>query len=310
MKDSISVFAPATVANVACAFDVLGFAIHQPGDVLKLRPNQTGKLNIRKISGDGGKLSLDPEKNTASVSISAFLSHLGLHQGFDLELEKNMPLGSGLGSSAASSVAGVFAANEILGRPLKRAELLPFAMEGERLACGAAHADNVGPALLGGFVLISSYQPLTIRNINYPEQLVATVVHPRIIVGTRDSREVLRQKINLKTAANQWGHVAGLIAGLMSSDFSLIGQSLHDFIIEPVRAVLIPGFYQIKQISLENEALGCSISGSGPSVFALFKDRDKAEKAGEEMKNGFKKIGIEADVFVSPINATGPKILG
>ena len=309
MSSEIKVFAPATVANVGCAFDVLGFAVQAPGDELILKKNNLNKLVIKEISGDGGRLSKDPFNNTCSVSINKMLRQIGSDQGFDVYLHKKMPLGSGLGSSAASTVAGVYAANLLLESPFKTEELLPFAMEGERLACGAAHADNVGPCLLGGFVLISSYNPLTIRKIPVPPGLQAVVVHPRIEVGTRDARDVLRQKVTLKQAAEQWGKVGGLISGLYTSDFELIGASLDDVIVEPVRSVLIPGFYNVKQAALENGALGCSISGSGPSVFALVSPETDVEKIGNAMQKAFHQIGIEASVYTSLVNENGPIIL-
>jgi len=309
MNSDIKVFAPATVANVGCAFDILGFAVEAPGDELILRKNQTNNLVIKEIIGDKGKLSKDPKSNTCTVSIQELLNKLETNQGFDIYLHKKMPLGSGLGSSAASTVAGVFAANLLLDSPFTPNELLPFAMEGERLACGAAHADNVGPCLIGGFVLISSYSPLIIRKIPFPNGLNAIVVHPQIEVQTRDARDVLRQKISLKQAAEQWGRVGGLVAGLYSSDYELIGSSLQDIIVEPVRSVLIPGFYAVKQASLENGALGCSISGSGPSVFALAGPTADAFKIGNAMQTAFQTLGIESDVYVSKVNEKGPIIL-
>lgn len=307
--DSIRVYASATVANVGCAFDVLGFAISEPGDELILRKNELNQLRIVEISGDEGRLSFNPAENTAAVSIQAFLQSIENGQGFDISLHKKMPLGSGLGSSAASSVAGVFAANLLLGEPANTQALLPFAMEGERIACGSAHADNVGPCLLGGFVLISSYEPLQITNIPFPTGLQAVVVHPKIEVKTRDAREVLRQKITLKAAAEQWGRVAGLISGLYSGDYDLIGKSLEDKIVEPARAVLIPGFYRVKQAAFDSGALGCSISGSGPSVFALAGPSTNPYQMGEAMKQAFADLGIEATAYVSGIKRGGPVVL-
>jgi len=309
MNSEVKVFAPATVANVGCAFDVLGFAVQAPGDELILKKNNLNKLVIKEITGDDGKLSKDPNSNTCSVSIQGLLNHIQSDQGFDIYLHKKMPLGSGLGSSAASTVAGVFAANLLLDTSLSAQQLLPFAMEGELLACGAAHADNVGPCLLGGFVLISSYNPLTIRKIPFPGGLNAIVVHPKVEVGTRDARDVLRQKVTLKQAAEQWGRVGGLIAGLYSSDYELIGSSLQDIIVEPVRSVLIPGFYAVKQAAMENGALGCSISGSGPSVFALCGPDVDPQKIGDAMRNAFGRIDIQASVYISAVNEKGPMIL-
>jgi homoserine kinase len=309
MTKQIKVFAPATVANVACGFDVLGFALNEPGDEVILKTNDSEEVSISKILGDGGKLPLNPNKNTASVVIKQFLAHIGSKQGLELQLQKRMPLGSGLGSSAASAVAGLFAANELLGSPLSREELLPFAMEGERIACGAAHADNVAPALLGGFVLVRSYSPLDVVRIPFPKDLVATVIHPQIEIRTEDARSILKKSILLKDAIQQWGNIGGLIAGLLQEDYGLIQRSLQDVIIEPVRSLLIPSFDKVKQAALANGALGCSISGSGPSIFALSNAMLTAGNVASAMRKELKAIGIDCDVYISPINKVGPRVL-
>ncbi len=308
--ESIKVFAPATVANVACGFDVLGFAVDSPGDEVVLTKTNTSKVVIKEITGDDGRLPKNPMSNTVSISIIQFLEKIGSDQGIEITLHKKMPLGSGLGSSAASTVAGVFAINELMGKPLARAELLPFAMEGERLACGSAHADNVGPALMGGFVLIRSYDPLDVIKIPTPKELYATIIHPQIEVQTKDAREILRKQIPIKSAIIQWGNVGGLVAGLMMSDYGLIGRSLQDVIVEPIRSILIPGFDQVKQAAMQAGALGGSISGSGPSMFTLSKDRETAEKVGKAMEAEFKKINIGNEVYVSKINENGPVVIG
>jgi homoserine kinase len=305
MGESIKVFAPATVANVSSAFDVLGFAINGPGDEIVLTKNSTNRLFVKEIRGDGGMLSKEPDSNTATVSIQSFLSKIGSNQGFDLVLTKKMPLGSGLGSSSASAVAGVFAANELMGCPIKRKDLLPFAMEGERIACGIPHADNVGPSLLGGFVLISSYQPLLVRNIRFPPDLIAVVVHPHFEIRTKDSRSVLPNTLQLTEATSQWGRIAGLIAGLGQADFELISMGLIDKIIEPSRSALIPGFSLVKEAAIANGALGCSISGSGPSVFALATTQVDVNRIARAMQDSFAKAGLESDSFISNINETG-----
>jgi homoserine kinase len=294
---------------VGCAFDVLGFALNKPGDELILKINNEKSVRVVSIEGDGGVLSKDPKLNTASVALNAMLVSIDSSQGFDIFLRKKMPLGSGLGSSAASAVAAIFAANEMLGNPLKPADLLPFAMEGERLACGSAHADNVAPSLMGGFVLIPSYKPLIVRSLPVPDGLTAVVVHPAIEVRTRDARDVLRQKVSLQAAAGQWGRVGGLIASLYTSDFELMAASLDDQIVEPARSVLIPGFYRVKQAALENGALGCSISGSGPSVFALCGPGSDPLLVANAMKKAFQEIQIPAIAYVSEINRKGPVIL-
>lgn len=309
MKESIKVFASATVANVTCGFDVLGFAVSNPGDELILKPNNLGEVRIVEIKGDGGKLPKEPHLNTASVSINKYLQHIESGQGFDIYLEKKMPLGSGLGSSAASSVAGVFAANELLGAPLVPTDLLAFAMEGERQACGSAHADNVAPALYGGMVLIRSYAPLDVVRIPVKAPLYVSLVHPQISIATKDARDILKKQVPMRDAVQQWGNIAGLVVGIMQGDFPLIGRSMQDVIVEPIRAILIPGFDNVKAAALEAGALGCGISGSGPSIFALSADTTTAEKVGEQMSQAFLDLDITSEVYISGINIEGPKIL-
>lgn len=309
MYDSIKVFAPATVANVTCGFDILGFAVDQPGDEIILKKSDSGSVKIIEITGDGGALPLDPDKNTCGAVIKAFLKNLEIDKGIDIYLNKKMPLGSGLGSSAASSVAAIFAINELLGGPKKLAELLPYAMEGERIACGAAHADNVAPGLYGGFVIIRSYDPLDVISLKTPPELYATLVHPHVEVKTKDARKILRKQIYFKDSVKQSGNVAGLIAGLLTSDYNLISRSMHDYIVEPIRSILIPGYQEIKDAALEIGALGAGISGSGPSIFALSKDRDIAEKIAIKMKYVYTAFDIESETYVSKINQAGPKIL-
>jgi homoserine kinase len=306
---SIKAFAPATVANVSCGFDVFGFAVEQPGDEVSLTLVKTPGVTIRKINGDGGRLPLEAEKNTAGVAVLAFLKALDRTDGVEITLQKNLPLGSGMGSSAASAVAALVGINHLFGEPLLRKELLPFAMEAERVACGAAHADNVAPSLLGGFVLIRNYDPLDVVTIPTPENLFCTLVHPHLELKTEDSRQVLRSSISLKDAVTQWGNIAGLVAGLMKPDFGLIGRSLKDVIAEPVRALLIPGFDSIKEKAIEAGALGCGISGSGPTIFALSTERELAKRTGKVIQEEFKKFKVESEIYVSRINTKGASII-
>lgn len=308
-KKNIRVFAPATVANVACGFDSLGFAINQPGDIVEASLRDEPGVSILDITGDDGRLPHEASKNTAGVAVIALLEHLGTKKGIDIMLHKRMPLGSGLGSSAASSVAALFATNLLLHEPLKRGELLPFAMQAEAMACGSPHADNVAPGLLGGFVLIRSYHPLDVVTVDYPENLYCTVLHPHIELRTEDSRKILRKHIKLEDAVIQWSNLAGLIAGLSRADFPLISRSLNDIIFEPVRSLLIPGFDRVKASALESGALGCSISGSGPSVFALSTSVEEAREVGLAMKNSFSELQLDSDIYVSPVNGKGPIIL-
>lgn len=312
MNTSIRVFAPATIANVTCGFDVLGFAIDHPGDevIIKLINNNASKIVIKEITGDHGFLPYDPNKNTTTIAIQEFIKHIKSNVSIEVTLHKKMPLGSGLGSSAASAAAGVVAINELLETGIKREELIRFAMESEKSASGSAHADNVAPAILGGFTLIRSYDPLDIIKIPTPNDLYASVIHPHIEINTRDARSIVRPTIHLKNAIQQWGNVGGFIAGLIMSDYELMARSMHDVVVEPVRSILLPGFTLVKTAALYNNAIGCGISGSGPSIFALSRGVDTANIVAEAMLNEFKKINISGDIFVSKINLNGCKIVG
>ncbi len=307
--ESIKVFAPATVANVSCGFDVLGFAVEQPGDELVLKKANHNRIEIVEITGDDGKLPRNPTENTATVAIQQFLEKLEISQGLEVSLHKKMPLGSGMGSSAASAVAGVFAVNKLLGEPLSVPELLPFAMEGERIACGAAHADNVAPSLYGGLVLIRSYEPLDVVRVPMPKDLFCVLMHPHIHIRTEDARAILKRQIPMSKAIQQSGNLAGLILGFTQSDYDLISRSMQDVIVEPVRSILIPGFDLVKKSALENGALGFSISGSGPSMFALCKGKEIAEKVGASMKSSLKTLKIDSEIFISEVNLDGPKVV-
>ncbi len=304
-KNSITVFAPATVGNLACGFDSMGLAINKPGDVVHLVKNNSGKLLIKEITGDDGRLSKKANENTASVAISAFLKAYKIKQGFDIYLEKQMPLGSGLGSSAASAVAGVYAAYLLSGLKLHRQDLIRFAMEGEKVACGSAHADNVAPCMLGGITLVRSNAPLEVISLPSPEKLYITVVHPHVEVLTKDARAVLRREVPLPAAVQQWSNTGALVAGLFTSDYTLIGKSTVDLIAEPYRASLIPGFHEVKKAALKNNALACSISGSGPSMFAFCKGQSTAKKVAAAMSEAFRKIKISSDIYISRVNTTG-----
>jgi homoserine kinase len=306
---TIKAFAPATVANVSCGFDVFGFAVDTPGDEVVMSLKDEPGVTITGITGDQGRLPLEAERNTAGVAVQAFLRAINSNQGVTLALNKYLPLGSGMGSSAASSVAALVAINHLMGEPFTREQLLPFAMEAERVACGSAHADNVAPSLLGGFVLIRGYDPLDVVNIPIPDSLYCTLVHPHIELKTEDSRRVLKPTITIKDAITQWGNIAGLVAGLMKPDYALIGRSLKDVVAEPIRSVLIPGFDIIKAAAIKAGALGCGISGSGPTIFVLSKDSDTAAKTGAVIQSEFLKLNLKSDVYVSKINEAGAKVI-
>lgn len=309
-KKTIKAFAPATVANVACGFDVLGFAVEAPGDEVIITLKDEPGIVITSIEGDEGKLPLNISENTVSLVIGKYLQHIDKSDlGIEIALKKGMPLKSGLGSSAASSVVGVYALNELLGQPLSKKELLPFAMEGERLACGSAHADNVAPALLGGFVLVRSYDPIDIIDLPTPSKLFATLIHPHIEVKTQDARSILKQRIAMKDAVVQWGNIGGLISGIYQEDYDLISRSLEDVLVEPVRKLLIPGFDLAKEAALKAGSMGASISGSGPSIFALSTSKETANKIGSAMKAIYDQLNIKNEVYVSKINSEGPKII-
>lgn len=305
----IKAFAPATVANVCCGFDVLGFAVDFPGDEVILTLNMSQEVTLSKIVGDGGRLPLDASKNTAGVAVQSFLKSIGKEQGVEIELYKNLPLGSGMGSSAASGVAALVAINHLMGNPLTRGQLVVHAMEAERIACGSAHADNVAPCLMGGFVLVRDYYPLDVIKIPATENLYATLVHPQIELKTSDSRRVLKPTVSLKDAIAQTGNIAGLMIGLMGKDYSLINRSLQDKIAEPIRSAFIPGFEQVRNESVKAGALGCGISGSGPTMFALSTDHAKATKVGEIMQLEFLKNNLKSEVYVSKVNQEGARIL-
>lgn len=306
MKTGIKVFAPATVANVACGFDVLGFALEQPGDEIIARWSDKPGLRIIKITGAKGKLPYEVEKNTAGFAALKLLEHLGEEKaGIELEIRKKMPFGSGLGSSAASAVAGVMAVNELLKRPLNKRELLPFAVLGEQQADGAYHADNVAPSLLGGMLLCRNNKKLEVHRLFIPKGLYATVIYPHIEILTKDARRILSNSIPLEKCIQQTGNIAALMLGLFNADFDLIGRSLKDVIIEPQRAPLIPHFYDVKEAALNAGVLGCSISGAGPSIFALSANSLIAENAGDAMKRVFDEANIGNDLYISSINQEG-----
>ncbi|HOT96615.1 MAG TPA: homoserine kinase [bacterium] len=307
--EQIRVFAPATVANVASGFDVLGFALEQPGDVVTLTRTRLPGVRVTAIHGDQGRLPFDSGKNTAAVAAGALLAAIGDPFGLELVVEKRMPLASGLGSSAASAVAAVTGANLLAGSPLGKEQLLPFTLLSEKAACGSAHADNVAPALLGGFVLVRSTEPLDIIQLPVPPGLACAVVHPHTEVRTEDARRILRKEIQLAVAIRQWGNLAALVAALYRGDLELLGRSLQDVVAEPVRSVLIPGFDAVKAAALAAGALGCSISGSGPSVFALCADLAACASAGAAMTAAFRQAGLASDLYISKVNTAGPKLL-
>ncbi|HET7818218.1 MAG TPA: homoserine kinase [Bacteroidia bacterium] len=301
---TIKVFAPASVANVGCGFDVLGFALMNPGDEIILKKKKT--KGIRIINKTKYKsISINPEKNCAGKPLIAFLKKVGYNEGLEITMVKKIKPGSGIGSSAASAAASVYAANELFERPFLNKTLVEYGMIGESVASGSFHADNVAPSLLGGFILLRSYSPLDIVSLPYPKGLYCALVHPDIEIKTIEARKILKKKVDFKKAITQWGNVAGLVAGLASENYSLIGRSMEDVIVEPVRSRFIPHYYKVKNKAMEQGALGCNIAGSGPSVFALCQNSDIAERVSRAMQNEFTKNNISCDRYVSKINPNG-----
>lgn len=303
----IKIFSPATVANLSCGFDVLGCCLDAVGDVMYFKKNNLKKIRITKILGED--LPMESHKNVAGVSAMALLDKLGEKQGFDIIIHKNIKVGSGIGSSSASAAGAVFGINKLLGEPFSPVELIRFAMEGERLASGNAHADNVSPALMGGFCLVRSYEPLEIVSLPTPGELRMVVLHPLIEIKTMDSRSIIKQQVSLKKAVNQWGNLGAFVSALYMNDYELLGRSLQDEIVEPIRSILIPYFSELKKVALSNGALGFGISGSGPSVFSLCKGQENAVTVKDALNNFYKNKAIAFDLHLSEINPEGIRIL-
>lgn len=306
---SVKAFAPATVSNLGPGFDVLGVALHRPGDfVIASRQVERGLLFSVKTSQ--AEVPLDSKRNVAAHVAELMLQEMNPSFGIRMVLQKSMPIGSGLGSSAASSVAAAMAVNELLPKPLKKPELLRFALQGELFACGSMHADNAAPSLLGGGCLIRSYDPVDVIPIPVDASLVWIVVHPHVVVLTKKSRAILPKQISLRTAVRQWGNVAGVVLGLGSGDHDLIRRSVEDVIMEPLRSKLIPGFDDVKKAALRVGALGCSISGSGPSVFSIAPSMRAARVISATMVTTFRRAaGVDSDVFISRTNPNGARVI-
>lgn len=302
----VIVHSPGTVANLVCGFDILGMALSEPYDVMELILLNEPKVVIH--NKDNFNLPTEPEKNVAGVVLLSVMEKMNNAIGFEITIEKHIKPGSGIGSSAASAAGAAVAANHLLGNIFNNDEVVQFAMNGEKLASGVKHADNIAPCILGGVSLIRSIHPLDIVSIPAPD-LFVTVIHPQIEVRTSDARQILRQQILLKDAIKQWGNIAGLVTGFMKNDYDLIGRSLEDVIIEPIRSILIPGFDEVKVKCKEAGALGGGISGSGPSVFMLSKDKATATAVELVMKDVYNRIGIEYNTYVTTINQKGVEIL-
>lgn len=303
---TVTVHSPGTVANLVCGFDILGLALNKPYDVMKVRLLDEPQVII--INKDEFNLPTEPEKNVAGVVLLTIIERMNNEIGFEIEIEKHIKPGSGIGSSAASAAGAAVAASHLLGNIFSTDEQVQFAMNGEKLASGVKHADNIAPCILGGVSLIRSIFPLDIISVPSPD-LFVTVVHPQIEVRTSDARQILRQQILLKDAIKQWGNIAGLVTGFLKNDLDLIGRSLEDVIIEPVRSILIPGFDEVKAKCKEAGALGGGISGSGPSVFMLSRDEATAKVVESVMKEVYNKIGIDYNTYVTTINKKGVSVV-
>ncbi|NRB61475.1 MAG: homoserine kinase [Saprospiraceae bacterium] len=310
MIQEVRVFAPASVANVAVGYDILGFAIEKPGDEIVARFSDTPGLRIVSITGDNGRLPYEVEKNTAGYAAQRLLAQWGKAElGIELEIHKKMPFGSGLGSSAASAAGAVMAIKSLLGSSATKMQCMRAAVEGEQKADGAFHADNVAPSLLGGFTLIRSNKALDIISLPVPNDLCAAVIYPKVEVLTKSARDILSPQLSLTTCIAQTGNLAAFISSLYTGDFELMARSLQDVWIEPQRASLIPYFKEVQEAAKANHALGCSISGAGPSIFALCRGISQAEKCIEPMRAIFQKAGIPHQTYVSAINQTGATLI-
>ncbi len=305
--NEIRIFSPATVANVSCGFDVLGFCLDTIGDQMVIRKTPIKGIKITKIVG--ADLPFEAEKNVASVSALALYNHANPDCGFEIEIYKNIKPGSGIGSSSASAAGSVFAINQLLGNPYSPTQLTGFAMKGEAVASGAEHADNIAPALFGGFTLVKSTAPLQVLQLPTPKELYATIIHPQIEVKTSEARAILPKNIPLQDAITQWSNVGSLVHALHTNDYKLLSQALIDVVVEPHRSQLIPYFNQVKTDAIKAGALGVGISGSGPSIFALSQSKKNAEAVAIAMHNTYSKTNISFNTYVSKINTQGMKIL-
>ncbi len=305
--NEIKIFSPATVANVSCGYDVLGFCLDTKGDEMIIRKTKEKGVKITKIVG--AELPFETKNNVAGVAALAILDAANADFGVEVEIYKNIKPGSGVGSSSASASGTVFAINELLGRPFNKQQLTLFGMKGEAVASGVEHADNVAPGIFGGFTLVKSLEPLKIVQLPTPSELYATVIHPQIEIKTSEARNILPDEIPLSNAIKQWANLGSLISGLYTDNYELIADSLHDHIVEPYRSQLIPHFKEVREAAIKNGALGCGISGSGPSVFALSKGVEMAHNVADAMNTVYSNTEIEFDIYVSKINTEGIKII-
>jgi homoserine kinase len=307
---TIAAFAPATVSNVACGFDVLGFALGSPGDEVSAHFVDGEGVRIDHIIGDEGRLPRDAAKNTAGIAARTLLTRVGERRGVALTIRKGLPLSSGLGGSAASAVAAVVAVDALVGANASRETLLTCAFEGERIGAGSAHGDNIAPCLYGGLVLVRHANPPDIVRLPVPDGLVAVVVHPHLEIETAHARALLGDTVKLADAIQQWANLGAFVDALHRADFALLSRTLEDRVAEPRRAPLVPGFDTIKSAAMSAGALGCSLSGSGPSMFALCRGDDRARRVAAAMTEAaVRAIGSAPETYVSPIDARGARVV-
>jgi len=303
-------FAPGSIGNLACGFDVIGLALEGPGDTVLAEQVEEPGVRIRSILGDGGRLPNDVNENTAGAAALAVLDEVQLDGGVELDLQKGLPLAAGMGGSAASAVAAVVAVNGLLGDRLPQELLLQCALAGESVATGPAGADNAGASLFGGLVLVPDWEPRRAIALEVPWELTAAHVHPQVAVNTAEARDVLGQEVPLADAVAQWGNTAALVAGLFRGDWDVIARAVEDRVAEPHRAGAVPGFYEVKKAALEAGALAASLSGSGPSLFALCRGRERAAEVGKRMVDTFREVaGVGADLLVSSCHAPGARLI-
>lgn len=309
-RQIVRAFAPATASNIGCGFDILGFALEQPGDEVEAWERSDEGVEIVSIVGDGGRLPLDPARNTAGVAVQALLKARDCRRGVGLRLYKGLPLSSGLGSSAASGVAALRAVDHLFGLGASPELFLQCALEAERVACGSAHADNAAPCIYGGFVLIRPGDIPEVLHLPVPDGLTCAMVRPHVEVQTRAARQILGDQVALADAVLQWSNVGGLVTALFRSDFELLSRCLHDAVAEPKRAPLVPGFAAAKEAALKAGALGSSLSGSGPSIFALCTSRQQAEEVAAAMGEALQRHAqVSSDRFVTTVGAPGARVL-
>ncbi len=301
--NSIKVFSPASVSNVCCGFDVLGFSIAGLGDELIITESDSNKVNIIKVNGY--EVPLSAKNNTASIAAQSLLDFLNIKSGFDIEINKNIKPGSGIGSSAASAVGAVYGINELLGSPLKKQELLKFAMQGEFVSSKTAPADNVASSLHGGLILVNNREKYNVIKLPVPKNLYAVIHHPLLEIKTSDSRDVLPKTVDLKIASEQLASIGGFIHSLHTGDFDLMRLILKDYLVENYRTEYVPFFKELKNISESNKAICCSISGSGPSVFSLVKNYNEAIKLKSKYDEIYVKNSVKFNSYITGLNSKG-----